>query len=228
MTCWRHPKAMPIDPRLILSILDAHRHGNDGRPNSRVAWNMLRIQTSSADDHLRICVLGAAGSGKSSLIDELCENRSDPRPSIGVRTDCTDWSSEHFDPPWYKNNPLAFIDAPGHGTDAHPTSEFAWLPCWRFDVILFVISSKVMREDETIWALLLNRKQSNENLRIRVVRNMSDTLGRPEDRRAVLDDLCSKFPDADEGPIFTFAAETNGEGIAECREWLLSIAAADR
>ena len=208
-----------MEPALLKALHEAHASGVKRRPNSRVAWNMLRIDAATADPSaVRACVLGAPGAGKSSLILALTDDRCEPRPVVGAHTDATDWSREHRTPRWHQADGLAFIDGPGHGTRAHPVAAYDWLPIWKFHCVLFVIAGKIMQSDEQLWARLLERRRGPGQPKLRVIRNMADQLTTNSDRRRVTRDAMRHLPRGDAAPLLTSA--TDAVGIDDCLDWL--------
>jgi GTPase Era involved in 16S rRNA processing len=184
-------------------------------PLTTLERNMVRLSSSleQLTDKKKIAVLGQAGAGKSTLIDKLTLSQCSPRPSIGQKTDATNWSNIIIDDFWYSYQDFVFVDVPGYDTSNHPTESYIdCFPFQKFDCIIFMIKGKVRESDNKIWKTLASNALLLEKTQI--VRSFAENLT-PEEIDEIIKDLNLHF---EKKPIVM--SNRNETGFDEIRKYL--------
>ncbi len=146
-------------------------------PHVTLIQNILRLKILlSASNGKKVAILGQPGAGKSTLIHNLTQGKSYPKPNIGVQTDATDWSEWPYCDIMMRYENYDFVDVPGYDTLNHPASVFIdFFPFSEFDVIFLVISGKIRGSDENIAKCL-----QKSGAHFFIIRNFSESLGNDE------------------------------------------------
>lgn len=155
--------------------------------------NFIRLgQSLESERGTSILIMGQPGAGKSSIVDQVTDYKSIPRPRIGQFTDATDWSTDITIPLFSKYNGIRFIDTPGYDTKNHPAESYiARFPFSKVDKAIFVVKGKVREADDLIFKQLVSRLGAH---RILLVRSYADNLSDSEKHEISSDlDLQLKF-----------------------------------
>ncbi|WP_040207193.1 GTPase [Neobacillus jeddahensis] len=140
--------------------------------------NRLSLALNEMNNKKKIAVLGQPGAGKSTLIDLLTSHQCSPRPSIGQKTDATNWSESIEVDLLFIYRDYVFVDVPGYDTSTHPIDHFIQsFPFHEFDRFLFVVKGKIHQADEEMWNIL---KALSLLEKTQIVRSYSDTLNSKE------------------------------------------------
>src|SRR5690606_30978936 len=153
--------------------------------------NFERLRTEIKNDvREKTLIIGQPGSGKSTLLLSLTQNRCIPNPTIGQKTDLTDWSSDINVNLTYNFGNYLLVDSPGYNTKNHKTYTYiSSFPFELFDHIIMVVSGKILEADEEVWKCISSYRQDKNVMVVRTFSESLDDRGQDE----VISDMQKKF-----------------------------------
>jgi len=182
--------------------------------------NFLRLERILGEDNKgAIAFLGQPGSGKSALLNEVTNEKCEPRPQVGQCTDTTDWSISNVT--FFCNYfNMKFIDTPGYDTLKHPVESYIqYFPFNKMQKVIFMVKGKLHQSDEQIYNKLVDFYGDQAYQKILIVRSFSDDISEKESDE-ILSDLNSKLRYEVHNIKVVLVSSRYGQGIKEVQDFV--------